>query len=160
MFCTSLRTKVKKKLRHSVIDFIKKKNSKIMTIEMFCTSLRTKIQALFLPFFKGLVSRLLNEDKKYHRNRTTASRKYDHWNVFESSDWKIQALHSFFKDFVSRLLIVSRYRDSPDGTVFVPPGNRTIAKTVLIGDWFSTKIAIYDFWIFKVPFFPWFIYWT
>ena len=54
----------------------------------------------------------------------------------------------------------TKYRDSPDSTVFVPPGNRTIAKTVLIGDWFSTKIAIYDFWIFKVPFFPWFIYWT
>ena len=27
-----------------------------------------------------------------------------------------------------------KYRDSPDSTVFVPPGNRTIAKTVLIGD--------------------------
>ena len=26
------------------------------------------------------------------------------------------------------------YRDSPDSTVFAPPGNRTIAKTVLIGD--------------------------
>ena len=46
------------------------------------------------------------------------------------------------------------YKDSPDSTVFVPPGNSTIAKTVLIGDWFITKIAIYDFWIFKVPFFP------
>ena len=48
---------------------------------------------------------------------------------------------------------MTSYRDSPDSTVFVPPGNRTIAKTVLIGDWYSTKIAIYDFWIFKVPFF-------
>ena len=45
------------------------------------------------------------------------------------------------------------YRGSPDSTVFVHPGNRTIAKTVLIGDWFSTKSAIYAFWILKVPFF-------
>ena len=43
--------------------------------------------------------------------------------------------------------------DSPDSTVFVHPGNRTIEKTVLIGDWFSTKSAIYAFLIFKVPFF-------
>ena len=33
---------------------------------------------------------------------------------------------------------------------FVLPGNRTIAKIVLSGDWFSTKMAIYDFWISKV----------
>ena len=26
------------------------------------------------------------------------------------------------------------YKESPDSTVFMPPGNRTIAKTVLIGD--------------------------
>ena len=45
------------------------------------------------------------------------------------------------------------YRGSPVSTVFAHPGNRTIDKTVLFGDWFSTKIAIYDFWIFKVPFF-------
>ena len=45
------------------------------------------------------------------------------------------------------------YRGSPDSTVFAPPGNHTIEKTVLFGDWFSTKIAIYDFWIFKVPVF-------
>ena len=48
----------------------------------------------------------------------------------------------------------TNYRESPDSTVFAPPGNRTIEETVLVfGDWFSTKIAIYDFWIFKVPFF-------
>ena len=41
----------------------------------------------------------------------------------------------------------------PDSTNFVPPGNLTIAKIVLFRDWFSTKIAIYDFWISKVPFF-------
>jgi hypothetical protein len=45
------------------------------------------------------------------------------------------------------------YKGSPDSTIFVLPGNRTIAKIILSGDWFSTKIAIYDFWIFKVPFF-------
>ena len=37
------------------------------------------------------------------------------------------------------------YRDYPDSTVFAHPGNRTIEKTVLIGDCF-TKIRIYDFW--------------
>ena len=47
----------------------------------------------------------------------------------------------------------NNYRGSPHSTVFAPPGIRTIGKTVLIGDWFSTKIAIYDFWIVKVPFF-------
>ena len=36
---------------------------------------------------------------------------------------------------------------------FVLPGKRAIVKIVLSGDWFSTKIAIYDFWIFKVCFF-------
>ena len=40
-----------------------------------------------------------------------------------------------------------------NGTVFAPPGNRTIEKTVLFGDCFSTKIRIYEFWNFKVPFF-------
>ena len=39
------------------------------------------------------------------------------------------------------------YRDSPISAVFGPQ------QTTLIGDWFSTKIAILDFWIFKVPFF-------
>ena len=37
--------------------------------------------------------------------------------------------------------------------VFVHHGNRTIEKTVLIGDWFSTKRVINAFWIFKVPLF-------
>ena len=37
------------------------------------------------------------------------------------------------------------YRGSPDSTNFGPPGDRTIAKIVLSGDWFSTKIAIWDF---------------
>ena len=41
---------------------------------------------------------------------------------------------------------------SPHSTIFELPGNRTIGKIVLSGDWFSTKIGIYDFWIFKVPF--------
>ena len=41
-------------------------------------------------------------------------------------------------------------RGSPDSTNFVLPGNCTIAKSVLSGVWFSTKIAIYDFWISKV----------
>ena len=35
-----------------------------------------------------------------------------------------------------------KYRGSPDSTVFAHPGNRTIEKTVLFEDWFSTKIVI------------------
>ena len=64
------------------------------------------------------------------------------WPVFEASTrtpamlvavpWTAM-IHTGHKQ-----LIVSgsteSYRDSPDSTVFVPPGNRTIAKTVLIGD--------------------------
>ena len=49
--------------------------------------------------------------------------------------------------------IKMKYRDSPVSAVFWSPGNRTIWKTALIRDWFSTKIPILDFWIFKVPFF-------
>ena len=45
------------------------------------------------------------------------------------------------------------YRGSPDSTNFAQPGNRTIEKIVLSGDWFDTKITVYDFWIFKVPYF-------
>ena len=45
------------------------------------------------------------------------------------------------------------YRGSPDSTIFAPPGNCTIEKTILFRCWFSTKIAIYDSWILKVPFF-------
>ena len=45
------------------------------------------------------------------------------------------------------------YRDSPDSAVFWSPANRTIGKTALIEHWFSTKIAIWDFWVFKVHFF-------
>ena len=41
------------------------------------------------------------------------------------------------------------YRDSPVSAVFWSSVNRTIGKTALIGDWFSTKIVI---WVFKVPF--------
>ena len=33
----------------------------------------------------------------------------------------------------------------PDSTNFGHPGNCTIAEIVWLGDWFSTKIAIYDF---------------
>ena len=60
--------------------------------------------------------------------------------------------------FYFGLKIISFYRRSPVSAVFGSPANRTIGKTALIGDWFSTKTAIWDFWIFKVPFFcsfPW-----
>ena len=55
----------------------------------------------------------------------------------------------------SKLILISSfyYRDSPVSVVFWFPANRTIGKTALNGDWFSTKIAIWDFQIFKVPFF-------
>ena len=44
------------------------------------------------------------------------------------------------------------YRDSLDNSVFAPPGNCTIPKTVLIGDWFSTKTLFMTFGISKSPF--------
>ena len=52
------------------------------------------------------------------------------------------------------------YRDSPVSVFFWSPANRTIGKTALIEHWFSAKIAIWDFWIFKVPFFSHFHYWN
>ena len=48
--------------------------------------------------------------------------------------------------------IACKYRESPDSTVFMPPGNRTIAKTVLIGDWFSIKLQFMTFGFSKSPF--------
>jgi hypothetical protein len=57
-------------------------------------------------------------------------------------------------------VIFAIYRDSPVSAVFWSPVNRTIGKTALIEDCFSTKIAIWDFWILKVPFFAHFLYWN
>ena len=88
--------------------------------------------------------------------------KWEHeifW-TFESRCHTVGQISKKCKETSNLMCLSLIYRGSPDSTVFAPPGNRTIAKTVLIGDWFSTKIMIYDFWIFKVPFFPWFIYWT
>ena len=45
-----------------------------------------------------------------------------------------------------------KYRDSPVSAVFWSPATRTIWKTALIEDRFSTKVTILDFWIFKVHF--------
>ena len=54
----------------------------------------------------------------------------------------------------------SIYRESPVSAVFWSPANRTIEKTALIEDCYSTIIAIWDFWILKVPFFAYFHYWN
>ena len=61
----------------------------------------------------------------------------------------------FFSWFLAKFFakFLSMYRGSPVSAIFGSPANRTIGKTALIGDWFSTKIAIWDFWIFKVPLF-------
>ena len=64
------------------------------------------------------------------------------------------AFSSFLRLHFPKIVFQSWYRESPDSTVFMPQGNRTIAKTVLIGDWFRIKVAIYDLWISKVPFLP------
>ena len=45
------------------------------------------------------------------------------------------------------------YRDSSVSAVFWTPRNCTIWKTLLIGECFSTKMTILDFWIFRVHFF-------
>ena len=49
--------------------------------------------------------------------------------------------------------LVNIARGSPVGAIFGSPANRTIGKTALIRVWFGTKIVIWDFWNFKVPFF-------
>ena len=58
----------------------------------------------------------------------------------------------------NHLSLILIYRDSLVSAVFWSPANRTIAKTALIEHWFSTKIAIWDFWAFKVHFFANFQY--
>ena len=76
----------------------------------------------------------------------SASKEWPHTNVMLDLVLEVETLSK-------KLFVPGMHRGSPDSTVFVPPGNHTIEKTVLFGDWFNTKIAIYDFWIFKVPFF-------
>ena len=49
------------------------------------------------------------------------------------------------KKIAITLLHITKYRGTPDSTNLGPPGDRTIAKIVLNRDWFSTKIAIWDF---------------
>ena len=59
--------------------------------------------------------------------------------------WSFTHCFDLFKEFSSKKVTnwgSGMYRDSPDSTVFVCPGNRTIEKTILFGDWFSNKIAI------------------
>ena len=60
--------------------------------------------------------------------------------------------NNFFTGLITVATNKILYRGSPDSTNFAPPGNRTNAKIVLSGDRFSTKIMIYNFWIFKVLF--------
>ena len=66
---------------------------------------------------------------------------------------EISSLYTPAENSTTKIKTIYTIRDTPDSTVFAHPGNRTIAKTILIGDNFSTKIRIYDFWNFKVPFF-------
>ena len=58
------------------------------------------------------------------------------------------------EDFAGIRYFFLNYRGSlvPVSAVFGTPANRTIGKTALIGDWFSTNTTISDFWIFKVHF--------
>ena len=44
---------------------------------------------------------------------------------------------------VSSLVVKGMYRGSPDSTVFAPPGNRTIEKTVLLGMEVSIETSMY-----------------
>ena len=53
----------------------------------------------------------------------------------------------------SFLIKKQTYRRSSVSAVFGCQANCTIGKCALIGYRFSTKIAIWDFWIFKAPFF-------
>ena len=54
--------------------------------------------------------------------------------VYVCSHDLLKFLTNMYQVFIWELVNVCMYRDSPDSMVFVPPGNRTIAKIVLIGD--------------------------
>ena len=53
-------------------------------------------------------------------------------------------------DKIYSIQILYRYRGSPDSTDIGAKLNRTIVKTALIGDWFSTKTEKWDKSNFKV----------
>ena len=53
-------------------------------------------------------------------------------------------VHTFF---VLSTKYIQGFRFS---AVFQSPGNRTVGKIALIEDWFNTKIAILNFWVFKL----------
>ena len=71
--------------------------------------------------------------------------------IKSSSSFSFVLTHPFFLKLLP--VFHKGYSGSRVSTVFAPPGNCIIEKTVQFGDWFSYKIAIYDFWIFKFPFF-------
>ena len=50
-----------------------------------------------------------------------------------SKIWKI-CKRNRKKKGIKKFKVCFKYRGSPDSTVFAPPGNRTIEKTVLFGD--------------------------
>ena len=65
--------------------------------------------------------------------------------------WK--KVHSRRVDVLFLAHILKYLEGVPVSAVFGSPANRTIGETALIGDRFSTKMTILDFWIFKVHFF-------
>ena len=79
------------------------------------------------------------------------------WLKMIENDWKFNQYKMLNKLILLFLYLLPRLRSWPSKDevtyFFALPGNRTIAKIVLIRDWFSTKNAIYDFWNSKVPLF-------
>ena len=70
--------------------------------------------------------------------------------IVQNYMYKFDLYHSFAltRESSPRLqicFVFCLYRGSPDSTNFGPPGDCTIVKIVLSGDWFSTKIGIWDF---------------
>ena len=68
------------------------------------------------------------------------------WNSSKVSLVLIKVIS--FVEYVFKLW----YRGSPDSTVFAPPGNHTIEKTILFRDWFCSKLQFMTFGFSKSPF--------
>ena len=83
--------------------------------------------------------------RKGHFNLLSCFIRNSHFKTFQRNQiqqWMLGILnlnHAGNITLLSCLPSDGMYSWSPDSTNFVPPGNRTIVKIVLNGDWFSTK---------------------
>ena len=92
--------------------------------------------------FDKLPQKLSNQFKLFSgpnkHNSAVTCLQFNSKFVITSSDdgtvklWDVKTGKNLIKAL--EILLGWIYRDSPDSTVFAPSGNRTIGKTVLIGD--------------------------